>query len=154
MIGRSVYKRLTRCLSGTTILLVTSVAAAQTRQDDVLRSIQQNVGGTVDPKALLGAVGVIGGIIVTMIAVNALRKRASRPKVVNHRGKLLKEISRNLSLKPAEMRQLKSLAENEEVESPLVFLLCPSLLNKAVKSAGDRIDRSAITSLARRLAKK
>jgi hypothetical protein len=124
---------------------------AQTRQDDVLRSIQQNVGESVDPRKFIAAIVVIGGLIATLFVVNAMRNYAARPRAVNHRGKLLKEMSRTLSIKPSEMRQLKTLAEAQEVASPLVLLLCPSLLNKAVKSAGDRIDRSTVGNLARRL---
>jgi hypothetical protein len=147
VLSRACVVSLVTCASAT-------IAPAQTRQDDVLRSIQQNVGQSVDPAHLIAAVVVIATIVVTMLLVNVMRKRAARPKVVNHRGKLLKEMSRTLSIKPAEMRQLKTLAESEEISSPLVLLLCPSLLNKSVKSAGDRIDRSAVGRLARRLANK
>jgi hypothetical protein len=128
-----------------------SAAMAQSRQDDVLRSIQQNVGESVDPRKFIAAVVVIVGLIATLFIINALRNYTARPRVVNHRGKLLKEMSRTLSLKPSEMRQLKTLSEAQDIASPLVLLLCPSLLNKAVKSAGDRVDRSTVGNLARRL---
>ena len=52
------------------------------------------------------------------------------PKALNHSGKLVKEISKTMNLKPAEIKQLKVLADGQDVGKPLVLLLCPSLLSQ------------------------
>src|SRR5258706_15120149 len=68
------------------------------------------------------------------------------PTAVNHPGKLQKELTRQISLKPAELKQLKILAEGERragnpVESPMVFLLCPSAFAAAMRAGRVKVDR-------------
>ena len=41
---------------------------------------------------------------------------------------------RRISLRSIELKQLKILAEEQEVEYPLTLILCPSLLGKAIRS--------------------
>jgi hypothetical protein len=62
----------------------------------------------------------------------------------------LKEIAREMHLKPAEIRQLRLLADRQQIVSPLVLLLCPSLLTKAVREHPELADRGILTSLARK----
>jgi hypothetical protein len=99
-------------------------------QADVLRSINQNVGKQVDPSKLLAVLLSIVALIVVVAVVNYRRKRVIVPKPLNHPGKLVKQIARAIDLKPAELKQLRVLAEARELSSPLVLLLCPSLLRK------------------------
>jgi hypothetical protein len=55
---------------------------------------------------------------------------------VNHHGKLLKEIAKSAHLRPREVKRLKILADDvgrrrgEPLASPLVLLLCPSLMKQ------------------------
>jgi hypothetical protein len=127
-------------------------------QDDVFKSIKQNVsesegGGRRLLIVLLGAIA----LVLMLIALSARRNReAAAPRAVNHPGKLLKEISRQISLRPAELKQLKLLADAERnagksLSSPLVLLLCPSALASAMRSGRAKVDRKVMTGIAHKL---
>jgi hypothetical protein len=133
------------------ILHPSSLALAEPTQQDVLRSIGDSVGDTVDPGKMLAIGVVVVGLVLVVALVNMRRKRQLTPRALNHPGKLLKEVAREISLKPAEVKQLRSLADNQELSSPLMLLLCPSLLDKAVKQNAERVDRNVIRSIARRI---
>ena len=66
-------------------------------------------------------------------------KRQASPKAIHHPAKLTKELAQAVALKPAEIKQLKTLADQIQaqhgitIQSPLTLLLCPSLLAKAMK---------------------
>jgi hypothetical protein len=70
---------------------------------------------------------------------------------MNHSGKLLKTASKELKLKAGEVKQLRLLSEGQGVENPLVLLLCPSLLGKALKTSAQKVDRQVISGLAKRV---
>lgn len=63
----------------------------------------------------------------------------------------MKEIVRQIDLRPAEVRQLKILAEAQNVSSPITLLLCPSVLAKAVKECSGKVDRKVMMSVAKKL---
>lgn len=143
-----------------TALLVTAMAAsaqAAPTQDDIFRSIQQNVEtSNGDASRYVPFIlAVVAGVIV--IAVVAQR-RSDKPvrKTFNHAGKLLKEVTRHLPIRPVEMKQLKLLVDGaknseEPIASPLALMLCPSQLTKLAKQGGAKQDRRAIVSLLRKL---
>ena len=108
-------------------------------QDEVLRSIGDNVGETVDPSKLLAVVFCVAAVVVLVALLSYRRKRVAAPKVLNHPGRLLKEVSKSVNLRPAEIKRLKLLAESEQLSSPLVLLLCPSLLAKAMKKQSSKL---------------
>jgi hypothetical protein len=132
------------------ILHPSSFTLATPTQDEVLKSISNNVGESVDPGKLLAAVFGVAAFVILIALVSQRRKRIITPKPLNHPGKLLKEVSRSVSLKPAEVKQLKLLAEAQD-SSPLLLLLCPSMLGKAVKSGGVKVDRQVLNSIARKM---
>jgi hypothetical protein len=99
-------------------------------QAEVLKSINENVGKEVDPSKLLAVVLGILGLIVVIAFVNYRRKRVIVPKALNHPGKLVKQVAKAVDLKPSDLKQLKAIAEARDLSSPLVLLLCPSLLKK------------------------
>jgi hypothetical protein len=120
-------------------------------QDEVFKSINQNVGSTVDMRKVLPY--LLGGLAITIAAaVYSQRKQKSvMPKVLNHPGKLVREVARALHLKSSEIKQLKMLAEEQEVESPLTLLLCPSVLAKAIRTRNPRLDKKVIQQMVLRL---
>jgi hypothetical protein len=137
-------------------LLPTAYCLAIT-QADVFKSIQQNVSesdtsGRTFLAALLGAVA----IVLLLALFSARRQREATPKALNHPGKLLKEVSKRMNLRPAELRQLKLLADAERnagqpVDSPLLFLLCPSALTTAMRAGRVKVDRKVMAGIARKL---
>ena len=117
---------------------VTSASAAPS-QDDVLRSIGQNIDQQRgDPSKLLALLAAAGGLTILLVLIGQRHKRQVTSKALHHHGKLLKEMRKAISLKPTELRQLKQLADSENLTSPLTLLLCPSLLERAADARADR----------------
>src|SRR3954469_7697762 len=127
-------------------------ASAAPTQQEVFRSIQDNVGSTTDPKKFVAFILAVAALVLLLAVVSKRKQRQVTPKALNHQGKLLKEIMRQIDLRPAEVRQLKVLADAQELSSPLTLLLCPSILAKAVKEKGGKVDRRAILSVVKKLA--
>ena len=131
---------------------------ASSRQEDVLKSISENVSQSdgLSNRTMLAIVLGLAAIIMLIALFNSRGKRIASPKPVNHNGKLIRELSKQIGLKPAELKQLKLLAQGERdagnpVDNPLVFMLCPSAFVKAAKAKRARIDRRIMTNLARKL---
>jgi hypothetical protein len=106
----------------------------QTKLDEVFKSTRESINESQGTGRSLMLVFVILGIAIVLIFLQQWRKRKALPKPVNHHGKLLKEVMQTIALKPAEMKQLKQIAEEQSFSSPLVLLLCPSLLAKAIQN--------------------
>ncbi|HVT87223.1 MAG TPA: hypothetical protein VHD56_00070 [Tepidisphaeraceae bacterium] len=123
---------------------------AQSRQDEVFRGINDNVGQEVDPNKLIAVLVAIVAVAMLVAVVNYSRKRNVNPKELNSPGKLTREIARVIGLKPTEVRHLKSLAEQQQLISPLTLLICPSVMSRAVKDNPGTIDRRLLASLARK----
>ena len=132
------------------ILHPSSFLAAAPTQEEVLRSINQSVGESVDGGKLLAVFLAIIAAVVLVALLNYRQKRSVVPKVLNHPGKLLREVARSVNLKPAEIKQLKALSEGQELSSPLVLLLCPSVLARAARSKPERVDKNVLASLLRK----
>jgi hypothetical protein len=145
--GRRVIRSLLVLYSAFCIPHCALVSAAPT-QDEVFRSIEQNVGQSGDSGSFLGVLlACLGAVVLLLVIVNYARRRSpgtrtrpgtpSRARVVNHHGKLMKEVARAAHLRPREVKRLKAMAERvgesrgEPLASPLVLLLCPSLLRKS-----------------------
>ena len=134
-----------------------TVSMATPTQEEVFKSISQNVSESDGSgRMLLAFIATGAAVLILLTLFSARRTRQATPKALNHAGKLLKEISKNIPLRPVEMKQLKLLAEGERnagmsVESPLVFLLCPSALAAAMRSNRVKVDRKVMAGLARKL---
>ena len=136
--------------SASTLLLASTLRAAPT-QEDVFRSISDSVGESTDPRKVLAFLIGAVAIVLVLVVFSQWRKRERAPKALNHQGKLLKELSAAISLKPAELKQLKLLADEQKVSNPLTLILCPSVLAQAVKKAPTKIDRRVIVQIAKKL---
>ena len=131
-------------------------ARAEPTQEEVLRSIGQNVSEPADSGRVLAAFATMAGAVGLLVVLGQRRSRPARPKVLRHHGKLMKEVLRTVPLKPAEVKQLRQLVEvnrgADAVESPLTLLLCPSVLVKAAQAKSDRINRRVVGGLAKKFA--
>jgi hypothetical protein len=136
----------------------TTVAGAPT-QNDVFKSIQDNVSHQTDLNSTPVILLALGGALVLAVLVYFSRREkkvAAAPTTLNHPGKLAKEVFKTVPLKPAELKQLKLLAdalgsETGEALDPLTLLLCPSLLAKGVQANPARLDRKAVAQVVRRM---
>ncbi len=137
---------------------------AQPTQEDVFRSIQTNVSGGGGDSSAGSAFLLLLGAIVVLVVLVQLNRRGQQAvsagpggrRVVNHSGKLLREIRKEIGLKPVELRQLKLLSEQlatdgQPAPSPLTLLICPSVLAKAVAKNHPKVDRQVLANLVRRM---
>lgn len=117
---------------------------AQAKIEDVFRSAAEGSGGSASGANYI-LVAVVGIIAILMVASMFNRKSPARHKAAKNAAqpnKLIKQLARQLGLKSRELKQLRLLAEQEGLENPLVFLLCPSVLQaaaekrKAIRNAG------------------
>jgi hypothetical protein len=111
-------------------------ASAGPTQEDVFKSINENVGQTVDGTKVLAVLAAGAGIVIILVLFNRRQVREAIPRPLNHQGKLMREMMKTAGLKPAEARQLKVLADQlaaagEPLESPITLMLCPSLMQRA-----------------------
>jgi hypothetical protein len=132
-------------------LLGGGAAHAEATAEQIFQSVQDNMEHHDDPTKLLAVVACVAGLIILVSLLRLRQQRTVSPKVVNHRGKLTKELAKAIQLKPAEVKQLKTLADSQEVSNPLVLLLCPSLFAKALKDHPEKIDRSVVAGLAKKV---
>lgn len=102
--------------------------------DQVFKSMGETMSASVNPLHIVGAFALLVGVLVLLSILTKKRDPREKPKPVNNPAKLLKELSRQAGLRPRELRQLKALAEQQHIENPLVLLICPSVLRKAMQN--------------------
>src|SRR5258706_5976796 len=91
---------------------------AQLKQEDVFKSISDNVSSSGDPKVFY-VVALIGvGLVLLLVVANSMKKRQASPRAVNHQGKLMKEMLKTLALKKAEVKNLKIMAAGQQRRFP------------------------------------
>jgi hypothetical protein len=120
--GWSVAALVIACLGG--------VAAAVPTNEDILRSFNENMDQVPDYSRLIPWLFAAAGIVVVLVYLQQRQKRQAVPRVLNHPGKLVREIIRGGGIDPLEMKRLAGLARELDCENPLTLLLCPSLLDK------------------------
>jgi hypothetical protein len=116
------------------------LATKQVKLEDVFQSTKDSMSQEAGPERLI-ALGL--GAVVVVVVLIFLQKRVKADvvaKPVNHQSRLIKEVMKTVALKEAEMKQLKQLANEASCSNPLVLLMCPSLMAKALagKSAEER----------------
>src|ERR1700677_3656770 len=84
-----------------------SPALALVSQDDVFRSLTQNMDSEPDYGKLLPWLFAIAGLIAVIIYIRQRQKRQAVPKALNHPGKLVREVVRLADLDPDELKALK-----------------------------------------------
>ncbi len=122
------------------LFVFTTITIASPSQDEVFNSIRTHVSESSSDATLIVLL-FVGGVIALcgLVYLSHREVRAVSPSTLNHQGKLLKEIMRETGLKAAELKQLKMLAErleerqNLKLKSPLTLMLCPSVLQRAMR---------------------
>ena len=126
------------------------LAAEQVRLEDVFRSTQESIDGGTGPGRMVALALALVAFGLLLAALQYRRRVQISPRAINHQGKLVKEVAKGLPLKAAEMRQLTKLAEQKELSSPLVMLLCPSVLAKSLSEA-EGAERATLKRVAQRI---
>lgn len=144
--------RILAVLFGACCLLGADTAVAQPSQEEVLRSISENMDAQAgNPARMLALLCAAGALAIVLLVLSQRRKREVAPRPLHHQGKLLREMARSINLKPAELKQLKVLADQQGLDSPLTLLLCPSLLAKALREREGKVDRDTLSAMVKRL---
>jgi hypothetical protein len=129
-----------RVLAGVGVVCgASSAALAEVTQDQAFDSIRQNMGQPVDLSNLGWVAAGLLTVVGLLVYLGHRRKVQRSGKALNHKGKLIRELTRAVGLKPAELKKVRGMAEQLrdhheiEVDNPMLLLLCPSLLAKAMK---------------------
>jgi len=148
------------------VLLLAIILAAPARvwakpsAGDVFKSIQDNVNDNGDESMKNAVPWICAAVGVILIFAFIGQRQAARatPKALNSPSRLAKEVMRVIPLRPRELKQVK-LASDEmnagdpekSLCSPLVLLLCPSVLTKASKNQLTRADRNELLAVLKKL---
>lgn len=139
-------------LCATLSLWVVSIVSAAPTDQEFFKSVRDNLDQPVDGTKLFAvAMGVVAIILLLVVITRKKEQRISKPKALNHPGKLIKEIAHAVHLKPAEVKQLKLLSDGQNVSSPIMLLLCPSVFAKAVRAKTNKVDRKVLAQIAKKL---
>jgi hypothetical protein len=138
-------------IGGLVVFGGSGVALANPTQEEFFRSLNQNINSPVDMSKAVPYLLATLGLVILAVLFNQYRQRQSSPRALNHSGKLTRELTRRLSLRSVELRQLKLLAEEQQIEHPLTLILCPSVLGKAIRAPSARVDRVIVKQIVQRL---
>ena len=128
-----------------------TIAAANPTQEEVFQSINDNVRSTADFTKAVPYMLVIAGVVILCLLFNYHRKHRKVPRKSYNPSRLSRELCRRINLRSIELKQLKILAEQQDLEYPLTLILCPSLLGKAIRSQNVRVDRAVVKRMVARL---
>ena len=126
------------------------LAEKHVKLEDVFKHTKESMKDEPGPERLIAL--ILGGValIVLLIFLQTRKKAEALPKPVNNQNRLTKELMKTLPLKEAELKQLKELADEQQCSSPLVLLMCPSLMAKAL-SGKTAEQRKAMAPMIRKL---
>ncbi len=147
------------------ILLLLSLVGtvhATPSQSEVFKSIQESVSRSSDDSSGSAVPWICAGVAVVLVLALISRRQTlqAAPKPLNSPGRLLKEVMKSVPLNPRELKQVKLVAEgtkvgdDQPVTSPLVLLLCPSIIAKAAEDRSTRADRRTLVQVLKKLGMK
>ncbi len=106
---------------------------ANATPDQVFKSVGDTLDAQVNPNHLILIAVALVGMILLISFLTRRTTKTTQVKVVNNASKLTRQLARQMGLKSNEFRHLKQLADQENIDNPLVLLLCPSVLQAAMK---------------------
>ncbi len=131
--------------------MVASIARANPTQEDVFKSISENMGAKTDNSHFLAGMAIVAGVAILIGIFTRRKPPAAKKQSLNNPTRLMKEIVRATSLRPAEVKYLKTLAERESISSPLTLLLCPSVLLRAARTSNSKAEKRLLLQVTRKL---
>jgi hypothetical protein len=135
------------------------VAMAKPTAGDVFKSIQDNVNDSSDD-SMRGALPWIcagAGLVIILAIFSKRQSKQASPAPINNPNRLAREVLKAVPIKPHEYKQVKIVADettlgtDQNVCSPLVLLLCPSILMKAARNRESRADRQVLLQILKKL---
>ena len=101
---------------------------AASTPDQVFKSMGQSLDTSANPNHIILIVLALIALFVLISLVSRRTQKKDKPKPLNHPSRLMKQMARQIGLSNRELRQLKVIADQENLQNPLVLLLCPSVL--------------------------
>ena len=146
------FRKISAFIAPVLVTMFAGLCTANPSQQDVFKSISDNMGAKSDNSHFLAGMAIVAGVAI-LIGIFTRQKppKALKARSSNHPAKLMKEIMRATSLRPAEVKYLKLLAEREAIASPLTLMLCPSVLLKAGKTSTSKAEKRVFLQLTRKL---
>jgi hypothetical protein len=143
-------------------MLVCSASLAQnTSVNDFYNSMKGEFSGQSTSEDHRPLYAVVLGAAAIGLAALAVRHWSVRPAPKpgvkappKSQKKLMAEAAKLAGVSKSHMKQLESLAKAEGLSSPLVAIICPSVLKKMSQDARTEHQKHAITALARQMTKK
>ncbi len=140
-------------------MLACSAAFAQSSSvNDFYNSMKGEFSGQSAPEDHRPLYAVVLGLAAVGLGLLAVRhwNRRSAPTPgakapPKSQKKLLAEATKLAGVSKSQMKQLESLARAEGLSSPLVAIICPSVLKKLSQDARTEHQKHAITALARQM---
>jgi hypothetical protein len=133
-------------------LLLSSVATARPTQEEFFNSLKTSSDGrSTQPTSALAALAAVAGGIVLIVWLSRRAQRPVQVRVLNSQRKLLREVRKTVPLSTSDCKQLRQLADEQSIQNPLVLVLCPSLMNRAIRSPQTHADRGLVAQLIRRV---
>jgi hypothetical protein len=130
---------------------IVAIASAQPTQQQVFQSINDNVSSSAEWTEAVPYLLVLAGLVIMGALINYHLKHRVVVRKANNPAKLSREIRRRISLRPVELKQLKLMAQEQEVQNPLTLILCPSLLGKAIRTSKAKVDREVVKEMVGKL---
>ncbi len=127
-----------------------NVLLAQMTLDDFYRSTRESLNEAPSTGRIVALLVVAAALLILLAVLHVRYSRQAVPKTVNHQGRLTREASKALSLQSDELAQLTRAAEEQSLASPLVLLLCPSLLARTIATKAGP-EREVLMRVAKRL---
>jgi len=114
------------------LLLAAPPVRATPTQEEVFKSISNNLGPTVDGNKVFAVFLTVLGAAIVLVVLSKRQKKAALPQKLNHQGKLMRELIKSAGLTRSEAKTLQALMQQLEtagqpLRSPLTLMLCPSL---------------------------
>jgi hypothetical protein len=121
--------------------------------DEVFQSVQGSMKSDTNPDQLIGFGLCVLALLLMIVAVKFWSQKRAAPTPLRSQKKLMNEAARAVGISKAQMKHLQPLAEEEGLSSPLVAVICPSVLKRLAARAKTEKQRTTITDLARAMSK-
>jgi len=126
--------------------------------DAFYAGLRGNPQGPSDMTSVYAFFLIAAAIILALVAITHWKKvrksdtkKIGRARSLAHHGKLLKEIAKGSGIPTKQLKAIMPLTQSLGASSPLVALLCPSLLKRLADQTPDGQGRDALAQVARKL---
>jgi len=132
----------------------TLLLTATPKVDAFLRGVQNGTpdGEPADPTRLIGLLLLVMAVLLAAVALKGWGRRPSKAKPLHSHKKLLAEVAVAAPVSNRQFQALAEMGDRSGVVSPLVAIVCPSVLQSLAAQARTDEHRQTLADVARRMA--